>query len=61
MVLSHFKGYELTGSGGAIKNIGMGSVARAGKMEQHSDSKPIESEEIVWHAECVKGIVQLEQ
>lgn len=45
MVLSHFKGYELTGSGGAIKNIGMGSVARAGKMEQHSDSKPIESEE----------------
>ncbi|MFW6120044.1 MAG: DUF362 domain-containing protein [Petrotogales bacterium] len=40
VVLSHFKGHELTGFGGAIKNIGMGSAARAGKMEQHSDSKP---------------------
>lgn len=39
--LSHFKGHELTGFGGAIKNIGMGGGSRAGKMEMHSDGKPI--------------------
>lgn len=38
--LSHFKGHELTGFGGAIKNIGMGGGSRAGKMEMHSDGKP---------------------
>lgn len=29
--LTHFKGHELTGFGGAIKNIGMGCGSRAGK------------------------------
>ncbi|MDD6187849.1 MAG: DUF362 domain-containing protein [Oscillospiraceae bacterium] len=38
--LSHFKGHESTGFGGAIKNIGMGCGSRAGKMEQHSNGKP---------------------
>ena len=38
--LNHFKGHEMTGFGGAIKNLGMGSGSRAGKMEQHTDSKP---------------------
>ena len=38
--LAHFKGHEMTGFGGAIKNIGMGSGSRAGKMEQHSSGKP---------------------
>ena len=38
--LSHFKGHEMTGFGGAIKNIGMGGGSRAGKMQQHSDGKP---------------------
>ncbi len=38
--LSHFKGHEMTGFGGAIKNIGMGCGSRAGKMEQHSNGKP---------------------
>ncbi len=39
--LSHFKGHECTGFGGALKNIGMGCGSRAGKMEQHSSSKPV--------------------
>ena len=39
--LTHFKGHELTGFGGAIKNIGMGCGSRAGKTEQHSSSKPV--------------------
>jgi len=38
--LTHFKGHEGTGFGGAIKNIGMGSGSRAGKMNMHNDGKP---------------------
>lgn len=38
--LTHFKGHEMTGFGGAIKNIGMGCGSRAGKCDQHSSGKP---------------------
>jgi uncharacterized Fe-S center protein len=38
--LTHFKGHEGTGFGGAIKNLGMGSGSRAGKMLMHNDGKP---------------------
>ena len=38
--LTHFKGHESTGFGGALKNIGMGCGSRAGKMEQHAAGKP---------------------
>ena len=38
--LTHFKGHEMTGFGGAIKNIGMGCGSRAGKKDQHNDGKP---------------------
>ncbi len=38
--LSHFKGHEATGFGGALKNIGMGCGSRAGKMHQHNHGKP---------------------
>jgi len=38
--LTHFKGHEMTGFGGALKNIGMGCGSRAGKMEMHSNGKP---------------------
>ncbi|MEA4966130.1 MAG: DUF362 domain-containing protein [Oscillospiraceae bacterium] len=38
--LTHFKGHEMTGMGGAMKNLGMGSGSRAGKMEMHSAGKP---------------------
>lgn len=38
--LTHFKGHELTGFGGAIKNIGMGCGSRAGKMAMHNEGKP---------------------
>jgi uncharacterized Fe-S center protein len=37
LVLTHFKGHELTGFGGALKNVGMGCASRAEKLEQHSD------------------------
>ena len=38
--LTHFKGHEATGFGGALKNIGMGCGIRAGKMHQHNSGKP---------------------
>ena len=38
--LTHFKGHEEAGFGGALKNLGMGSGSRAGKMEQHCEGKP---------------------
>ncbi len=38
--LTHFKGHEMTGFGGTIKNIGMGCGSRAGKKEQHNNGQP---------------------
>ncbi len=38
--MNHFKGHEMTGFGGAIKNIGMGCGSRGGKLEMHSASQP---------------------
>jgi len=35
IVVSHDKGHELSGFGGAIKNLGMGCASRAGKLRQH--------------------------
>jgi len=53
--LNHFKGHELTGFGGAIKNIGMGSGSRAGKMAMHSNGKPeIDQEKCVGCRTCAK-------
>ncbi|MBI5698936.1 DUF362 domain-containing protein [Candidatus Saganbacteria bacterium] len=37
MVLTHFKGHELTGFGGALKNVGMGLGTRKGKLKMHQD------------------------
>ncbi|MDR2137443.1 MAG: DUF362 domain-containing protein [Synergistaceae bacterium] len=44
--LSHFKGHESTGFGGAIKNVGMGCGSRAGKMNMHSAGKPVVNPEV---------------
>jgi uncharacterized Fe-S center protein len=40
VAVSHFKCHELTGFGGAIKNLGMGCSSRAGKLTQHSTVAP---------------------
>ena len=53
--LNHFKGHEMTGFGGAIKNIGMGCGSRAGKMEQHCDGKPtVERERCIGCRACAR-------
>jgi len=40
LAVTHFKGHEATGFGGAIKNVGMGCGSRAGKQVMHSDMLP---------------------
>jgi len=57
--LSHFKGHESTGFGGTLKNIGMGCGSRAGKMEQHSEGKPIVTEKAcIGCRRCFKACAQ---
>ena len=58
--LTHFKGHEMTGFGGTIKNIGMGCGSRAGKTEQHSNGKPSINEDVCrgcrrCQRECANG------
>jgi len=54
--LTHFKGHEATGFGGALKNIGMGCGSRAGKMEMHSSGKPnVEAEFCKSCGACIKN------
>ncbi|MDR1165585.1 MAG: DUF362 domain-containing protein [Deltaproteobacteria bacterium] len=57
--LNHFKGHEMSGFGGAIKNLGMGSGSRAGKMIMHNDSKPrVNAKYCVGCEECAKHCAQ---
>lgn len=45
VVLSHVKGHELAGFGGALKNLGMGCVSTETKRAQHYVNMPIFAEE----------------
>jgi uncharacterized Fe-S center protein len=52
--VAHFKGHELSGFGGAIKNIGMGSASRHGKLEQHSGIEPkVKAKKCIGCGECI--------
>lgn len=54
--MNHFKGHEMTGFGGALKNLGMGSGSRGGKLEMHSASQPkIVKEKCVGCGQCVRN------
>jgi uncharacterized Fe-S center protein len=48
IVMSHFKGHENAGFGGALKNLAMGCATAAGKQMQHSDVQPAVNE-----AKCI--------
>jgi len=57
--LTHFKGHESTGFGGALKNIGMGCGSRAGKMEMHSQGLPkVNYDKCVGCGVCGKNCAQ---
>ncbi len=45
IAISHVKGHELFGFGGAMKNLGMGCSSPAGKQAMHSDLVPCVNEE----------------
>ena len=45
VTVNHFKGHELAGFGGALKNLGMGCATRKGKMQQHCGLGPLIREE----------------
>lgn len=54
--MTHFKGHEATGFGGAIKNIGMGCGSRGGKMEMHYAGKPrVNPDKCVSCGSCYKN------
>jgi hypothetical protein len=51
--LAHFKGHELTGFGGTLKNLGMGGASRQGKLSQHSTISPlVDKKQCIGCGEC---------
>lgn len=55
VVVTHVKGHEATGMGGAIKNVGMGLGNRSAKQRMHSDLKPeVAGEKCTACGRCVK-------
>lgn len=58
LVLSHFKGHEMAGFGGAIKNLAMGGASVAGKRDQHGTHVQIDDTLCVGCGRCVKACPQ---
>ena len=57
--VAHFKGHELTGFGGTIKNLGMGCAARRGKLDQHSNLSPkVKRKKCIGCGECAEHCAQ---
>ncbi|PLX86612.1 MAG: 4Fe-4S ferredoxin [Desulfuromonas sp.] len=58
IAVSHFKCHELTGFGGALKNLGMGCSSREGKLDMHSNVAPVVAEKFCTAcAACLKACV----
>ncbi len=56
VAVSHFKCHELTGFGGALKNLGMGCASREGKLVEHSTVAPRVAEKYCNAcAQCLKA------
>ncbi len=59
VVMSHFKLHEMSGFGGALKNLAMGGASRRGKLAQHSNIAPVVTEKkCTGCAECVAHCAQ---
>lgn len=59
IALTHFKGHEMTGFGGALKNIGMGVGSRSGKQQMHADVRPrIDNEKCIACGKCTRWCAQ---
>lgn len=53
--VAHFKGHELSGFGGTLKNLGMGCASREGKLSQHSNISPWVKEKVCKGCETCLG------
>lgn len=52
--VAHFKGHELSGFGGAMKNIAMGCASSKGKLAQHSNVSPkVKRKKCVGCGDCI--------
>ena len=58
VVLSHFKGHEMAGFGGAIKNLAMGGASVRGKRDQHGTHVSVDEATCVGCGKCVKNCPQ---
>jgi hypothetical protein len=57
--IAHFKGHELAGFGGTLKNLGMGCASRKGKLAMHSTVSPrVNAENCIGCGECVEHCSQ---
>lgn len=55
VVVTHVKGHEATGFGGALKNVGMGLGSRSAKQRMHADFRPeVTAEKCTGCARCVQ-------
>lgn len=53
--MTHFKGHEMAGFGGTVKNLGMGAGSVAGKREMHATAQPrVEAEKCIGCKICEK-------
>lgn len=52
IVLSHFKGHEMAGFGGAIKNLAMGGAPAVGKKDQHALKIIVDQDKCVGCEKC---------
>jgi uncharacterized Fe-S center protein len=56
VVVTHFKGHEAAGFGGAMKNVGMGLGCRSAKQRMHADFDPdVIAEKCTACARCVRS------
>ncbi len=53
IVLSHFKGHEMAGFGGAIKNLAMGCAPSQGKCDQHASRFTVTQEKCIACGLCM--------
>ncbi|MGM0378388.1 MAG: DUF362 domain-containing protein [Bacillota bacterium] len=55
VVLSHYKGHEMAGFGGAIKNLAMGCAPPIGKGDQHSTNQTVNEEDCIGCKQCIES------
>jgi uncharacterized Fe-S center protein len=53
IVMTHFKGHEMAGFGGAIKNLAMGGGSAYGKMDQHSVRPKVNPRKCIGCGTCI--------